>query len=139
MRIALDRGDKDRAEHRRAGEEADAGVIFGHGVNFSAGLDLTEAERKALLAGDVAEANRLLGTTFQLTGEVLRVAGICLDIRTRRVMRGGETIALSPREFEVLQVLMNEPGRAFSRDEICERIWQREATEQGWALGVWGA
>jgi enoyl-CoA hydratase/carnithine racemase len=26
----------------RAGEEADAGVIFGHGVNFSAGLDLEE-------------------------------------------------------------------------------------------------
>jgi enoyl-CoA hydratase/carnithine racemase len=26
----------------RAGEEADAGVIFGHGLNFSAGLDLEE-------------------------------------------------------------------------------------------------
>jgi enoyl-CoA hydratase/carnithine racemase len=30
----------------RAGEEADAGVIFGHGVNFSAGLDLAELLRR---------------------------------------------------------------------------------------------
>ena len=28
--------------------------------------------------------------------------------------------------MEVLHVLMDEPGRTFSRDEICERIWRRE-------------
>lgn len=58
--------------------------------------------------------------------DVLRAADISFDLRTRKVMRGGEPVALSPREGEVLQVLMAEPGRTFSRDEICERIWQRE-------------
>jgi DNA-binding response OmpR family regulator len=42
------------------------------------------------------------------------------------VTRGSEVISLSPREFEVLTFFLKEPGRTFSRDEICERIWQRE-------------
>ena len=28
--------------------------------------------------------------------------------------------------MEVLQIFMHEPGRTFSRDEICERVWERE-------------
>jgi two-component system OmpR family response regulator/two-component system copper resistance phosphate regulon response regulator CusR len=35
-------------------------------------------------------------------------------------------VGLSPREFDVLQVLMQEPGRVFSRTELCERVWQRD-------------
>jgi DNA-binding response OmpR family regulator len=29
-------------------------------------------------------------------------------------------------EFDVLQVLMQEPRRVFSRTELCERVWQRD-------------
>ncbi len=60
------------------------------------------------------------------SGDLLKVADLSLDIRHRRVARAGKTIALSPREFDVLQVLMQEPGRAFSRTELCERVWQRD-------------
>ena len=58
--------------------------------------------------------------------ETLQVAGLHLDIHSRRVWRDGTTILLSPREFEVLRVLMLEPGRIFSRTELCERVWQRD-------------
>lgn len=57
---------------------------------------------------------------------VIRVGEVCMDLGKRRVSRGDRRIELSPREFEVLMVLMKEPGRTFSRDEICERIWERE-------------
>lgn len=57
---------------------------------------------------------------------VLQVGDVCMDLGSRKVSRGGEKIELSPREFEVLQVFMKEPGRVFTRDEICERIWERE-------------
>jgi len=57
---------------------------------------------------------------------VLRVAGLAVDIRHRRVTRDGQAIPLSPREFDVLQVLIQEPGRVFSRTELCERVWQRD-------------
>jgi DNA-binding response OmpR family regulator len=49
-----------------------------------------------------------------------------MDVQHRRVRRAGEAIVLSPREFDVLQILMQEPGRVFSRTELCERIWQRQ-------------
>jgi DNA-binding response OmpR family regulator len=55
-----------------------------------------------------------------------RVGDLSMDTGKRRVNRGDKRIDLSPREFEVLQVFMREPGRTFSRDEICERIWERE-------------
>ena len=58
--------------------------------------------------------------------DLLRVGDLQMDVHHRRVMRAGKAIALSPREFDVLQVLMQEPGRPFSRTELCERVWQRD-------------
>jgi DNA-binding response OmpR family regulator len=58
--------------------------------------------------------------------DLLKVADLQMDIQHRHVMRAGKTIALSPREFDVLQMLMQEPGRIFSRTELCERIWHRD-------------
>jgi len=58
--------------------------------------------------------------------DLLKVGDLQLDVRHRRVTRAGRPIALSPREFDVLQVLMQEPGRPFSRTELCERVWQRD-------------
>jgi DNA-binding response OmpR family regulator len=65
------------------------------------------------------------GTTIA-PGDLLKVADLHMDVRHRRVARGGKAIPLSPREFDVLQVLMQEPGRPFSRTELCERVWQRD-------------
>jgi len=58
--------------------------------------------------------------------DLLTVADLHLDVRHRRVNRAGQMLALSPREFELLQVLMQEPGRIFSRTELCENVWQRD-------------
>ncbi len=58
--------------------------------------------------------------------DLLKVADLHMDIRHRRVTRAGKAVALSPREFDVLQVLLQEPGRPFSRTELCERVWQRD-------------
>ncbi len=56
----------------------------------------------------------------------LEVADLRMDVQHRRVTRADLALTLSPREFDVLQVLMQEPGRVFSRTELCERVWQRE-------------
>ena len=58
--------------------------------------------------------------------DVIEVGDVVMDVPHRKVTRHGEKVELSPREFEVLQIFMREPGRVFTRDEICERIWQRE-------------
>ena len=57
-------------------------------------------------------------------GLTLRVANLALDVANQEVHRGAQRIELSPRELTLLKVLMREPGRAFTRTELCERVWE---------------
>jgi len=70
-----------------------------------------------------ALGRRGLGPT---AADWLVVEDLQMDVRRRKVERAGREIALSPREFELLQVMLQEPGRVFSRTELCERVWQRD-------------
>jgi len=54
----------------------------------------------------------------------LRVGDLTLDLATHDVHRGAKRIELSPRELMLLKVLMREPGRVFTRTELCERVWE---------------
>jgi DNA-binding response OmpR family regulator len=60
--------------------------------------------------------------------DLLQVGDLQMNVQLRKVTRGGEVITLSPREFDLLQVLMSEPGRFFARTELYDRVWQREHT-----------
>ncbi len=46
-----------------------------------------------------------------------------LDRRTRRVRLSGQEIALTQKEFDLLAVLMEDPGAVVSRRRIVERVW----------------
>jgi DNA-binding response OmpR family regulator len=57
------------------------------------------------------------------TGEVLRHGPLTLDLRTRKVTVSGNDVALTPKEFAILECLATDPGRLVSRQEIIERAW----------------
>jgi len=54
----------------------------------------------------------------------LRVGDVTVDLSTHDVHRNAQRIELSPRELMLLKVLMREPGRVFTRTELCERVWE---------------
>jgi DNA-binding response OmpR family regulator len=56
----------------------------------------------------------------------LRVGDLALDLANHEVYRGTQAIQLSARELMLLKVLMREPGRVFTRTELCERVWEHE-------------
>jgi DNA-binding response OmpR family regulator len=56
----------------------------------------------------------------------LQIADLVLNLVDRKLNRGPRRIELSARELMLLRVLMREPGRIFSRTELCERVWERE-------------
>ncbi len=57
---------------------------------------------------------------------VLRIDNLTLNLADHSVHRGNEKVELSSRELTLLKVLMREPGRVFTRTELCERVWERE-------------
>jgi two-component system, OmpR family, response regulator ResD len=55
---------------------------------------------------------------------VLTIGALVVDPGAHRVTYAGEEVALSQREFDLLAFLARHPGRAFSRDELMERVWR---------------
>lgn len=55
--------------------------------------------------------------------EVLAVQDLELHPDKRRVTYRGQELALSPKEFELLALLMRQPGRVFSRADLSKEIW----------------
>ena len=55
--------------------------------------------------------------------ESLTVGDLALDAASREGTRGGEPIALTSTEFDLLRFLMRNPRRALSRMEILQRVW----------------
>ena len=56
----------------------------------------------------------------------LQVGDLTLDLVDHKVHRETRQIELSARELMLLRVLMREPGRVFSRTELCQRVWEHE-------------
>ena len=61
------------------------------------------------------------------TPPVLAQAGLTLDPARREVFRDGHPVALSRKEFSVLQELMRAEGAAVSVEELLERAWDENA------------
>ena len=55
--------------------------------------------------------------------ENLRVGGIELDDKEKSVTLDGEPVALTPTEYDILKLLMQNPGQVFSPKEIYTKIW----------------
>ncbi len=58
--------------------------------------------------------------------ETLKIGGLRLDYSSYQAWLHDEPIALTPKEYELLKLLVTNPGRAFTRDELLERIWGYE-------------
>lgn len=56
----------------------------------------------------------------------LQVGDLTLDLVDHKVHRDTREIDLSGRELMLLKVLMREPGRVFSRTELCQRVWEHQ-------------
>jgi DNA-binding response OmpR family regulator len=54
----------------------------------------------------------------------LHVGDLTFDVANHEVYRHARRIELSARELTLLKVLMREPGRVFTRTELCERVWE---------------
>ena len=60
--------------------------------------------------------------------DILTDGDLIIDHPHRTVARGGERLALTSREYDLLRFLIGHPDVTFSREELLERVW-------GWSFG----
>lgn len=53
----------------------------------------------------------------------LRFEELSIDPDTREVWNAGALVELTPREFDLLYALAEQPGRVFNRDQLLEQVW----------------
>lgn len=53
----------------------------------------------------------------------IQLGGVALDDRTKEVSLDGDPVALTPREYEILKLLMQNPGTVFSPKRIYRAVW----------------
>ena len=71
----------------------------------------------------VARLRALLRRGVRPRPSVLAAGDLTLDPATRSCRRGGADIALTPREFSLLEYLLRRAGEAVSKNEILEHVW----------------
>ena len=55
--------------------------------------------------------------------ERLEAKGVVMDVGSRRVLVRGTEVVLSPKEFDLLKILMSHPGRVLGRDFLLNHVW----------------
>lgn len=91
---------------------------------FDAGADdylVKPFEMRELLARIRALLKRFNNTAT--TGNILAYADIEMNLHTKIVKRGDREIHLTPKEFNFLKYLLQNPERVLSRVEIAEKVW----------------
>jgi two-component system phosphate regulon response regulator PhoB len=56
----------------------------------------------------------------------LKYQDIIMDLAAHRVTRGHASVKLGPTEFRLLRVLLEKPGRVFSREQLLNQVWGRD-------------
>jgi len=98
------------------GEESD--IVLG--LNLGADDYVTKPfSIKELLA----RAAAFLRRSKQAEQDVYEFADFRLDIPARKLMRKGDEIKLSPKEFKLLELFVKKPGRALTRNDILNAVW----------------
>mgnify|MGYP001941723808 CR=1 FL=1 len=88
---------------------------------------------------DRSRINALLRRTHAVEeehGSVIEVGRLKINREQYNVELDGETIVLPRKEFELLCLLAERPGKVFNRDEIMDKVWGNEVIVGGRTIDV---
>ena len=71
-----------------------------------------------------------LGTVL-VSDKTLTVGGIELDNETKTVTVDGKPVSLTPKEYDILKLLMEHPGKVYAPKELYKEIWGEDALTGG--------
>lgn len=83
-------------------------------------LELKARIRALLRRSAMTEAKKSAST------ESLSAGGITLDLATRMAIKDGVSVDLTVKEFDLMELLMRNPGRVYSRETLLDLVWGYE-------------
>lgn len=78
---------------------------------------------KPFALAELAARIRALTRQDQERSDIIKVGDVVLDTRTRTVTRYERKVALTTREFTLLEYLMRHPGQVLSREQLLQAVW----------------
>jgi DNA-binding response OmpR family regulator len=57
-------------------------------------------------------------------GKQLMLRGLQVDLVSHKVLVDGQEVHLTPKEFDIIHLLIEHPGQVFSTDQIYEQVWK---------------
>ena len=70
-------------------------------------------------------------------GGVVRLGPVELDVAARRVSVNGTPVELTPREYELLKVMIAQPGRLLTKGRLLRAVWGTAYADEGHYLHVY--
>jgi two-component system response regulator ResD len=101
------------------GEETDRVI----GLEVGADDYVTKPFSPREVVARVRNVLRRSGATSSADHDPLRFGDLEIDPRSREVQMAGRPVALTPKEFDLLQFLAANPGEVFSRVQLLEELW----------------
>src|SRR6185295_12002251 len=68
---------------------------------------------------------------FMHDGRILDFDGFTVDLGSRVLLRGDRQVALTPKAFDTLAVLLERPGEVLPKEQLLERVWPDTFVEEG--------
>jgi len=81
---------------------------------------------RELLARIRALLRRVQFDQQEQTPSLINIGAITLDIKGRRILRYNNEIEVSAREFDLLELLMQNAGTALSREQLLDQVWGQD-------------
>lgn len=110
-------------------EEVDKIMGLNMGADDYVTKPFTPLELLARVNSHLRRYSKYLAAVNEKDGgdHIYEIGGLELNEDTVEVSVDGEPVKLTPMEFKIVQLLIKNPGRVFSADEIYERIWNEKA------------
>ena len=109
-------------------EEVDKIMGLNMGADDYVTKPFTPLELLARVNSHLRRYSKYLASVQEENNEhVYVIGGLELNEDTVQVSVDGENVKLTPMEFKIVQLLIKNPSRVFSADEIYERIWNEKA------------
>ncbi|MDE6128216.1 MAG: response regulator transcription factor, partial [Lachnospiraceae bacterium] len=110
-------------------EEVDKILGLNMGADDYVTKPFTPMELLARVNSQLRRYSKYLSATQNSTSNehVYTIGGLELNEETVEVSVDGVPVKMTPMEFKIVQLLIKNPGRVFSADEIYERIWNEKA------------